>query len=124
MTAQPMNYYFGCHGEAEHYLWNETGRQVYNDESLPDDFPFNYVACDGYLLPPKLPQEEGRASLIHFKGAAPYTVLTFWDGSVDSRPGCCSAFILHGLMEFDYACQTAKDAFPWVWERFTFEVRL
>lgn len=110
-------YYFGCVDRPGHYLF--YSRRTVQERDLPDDFPVNPYVLDGRLLPPKLPQVEGRAELIHFTG---WTVLSFWDRSVDRRPGCNSAFILRGRYNFNEAVEFAKEHYPWVWARFGFKV--
>ncbi len=122
-----QHYYFGkwssMHG---HVLYQESGQQVWT--SMPADFPFREETCDTGFLPPKRPQVEGRASLIHFNTeAAPamrWTVLTFWDRSGDKRGNSSSTFILRGHYTFEEACALAKEKFPELWQRFTFTVRL
>ena len=52
----------------------------------------------------------------------PWTVLTFWDRSGDKRPGCCASFLLKGALDFATALETAREAFPQVFARFTFEI--
>ena len=103
--------YFGCIRSAGHFVWSPEGRYVTDCEWL------------GYLdgrLPPEGKEVEGVARLHHFNGC---TVIAFWDNSVDSRPASNSAFMLLGKLTFDQAVEAAKQAFPQVWQRFTFEVR-
>ena len=111
-------FYHGCKDRPGHYLFREDGVRAYN---LPDLFPVLPAALDSGFLPPRLPQEEGLASLAHVAG---WTVLAFWDRSVDSRQGCNSAFVIPGTHEFHDARRIAQERFPWVWKRFSFEVRL
>src|SRR5690349_11829936 len=91
-------YYFGCLNGPGHYLFDVHGRNA--ERRVPADFPCRPTAFDGTFLPPGLPQIEGRASLVHFNG---WTVLAFWDRSVDKRGGCNSAFILRNYHDFDEA---------------------
>ncbi len=111
-------FYFGCHREAGHYLWSETARQVWDRENR---FPFRYEILDGGLLPVREPQIEGKAVLVHI---GTWTVVTFWDRSVDKRGGCNSSFVIPSHVGFDEAITISKERFPWVWARFSFEVVL
>lgn len=101
-----------------HFLYDMTGYQVY-DNRMPADFPCTEYSFDGAFLPPRLPQVEGRATLLHLNG---WTILTFWDRSADHRLNSCSAFALRGMFPFAEAVETSKRAFPKVWARFDFEV--
>lgn len=111
-------YYNGCWGETGHYLWDRTRRKAY---SVPADFPVAPHVLDSGFLPPGQPQVEGRATLCHVNG---WTVLAFWDRSVDTRGKSNSAFVARGTLDFDAMVAAAKAAFPSVWGRFGFEVRL
>jgi len=111
-------YYFGCQGQAGHHLWTEGGGRLF-DHNVPKDFPVRVAALDCGFLPPNRPQVEGEASLAHVEG---WTILAFWDRSVDTRPGCNNAFVLPLLLSFDEAKQLARERFPSVWDRFKFEV--
>lgn len=112
-------YYFGTKDRAGHYLF--LGQQHFNHKYLPDDFPLNPNGLDGRLLPPMLPQEQGRAEIIYFIG---WTIIAFWDRSVDSREGSNSAFIMRGNRTFNEALKIAKESYPHIWERFNFKVFL
>jgi hypothetical protein len=63
--------------------------------------------------------QEGRAALHHIFH---WTVLSFWDRSVDPRPGSHSTFILFGILTFEAAVAKAKSEWPEVWKRYTFTV--
>jgi hypothetical protein len=110
-------YYFGCWQEPGHYLFAPGGRNA--ERHIPDDFPVSVHILDGGLLPPKLPEVEGRASLAHING---WTILSFWDRSIDKRGKCNSSFLFRGRLTFAEACQQAANNFPYLWTRFKFEV--
>lgn len=117
MNEETVCFYFGVQGEMGHYLY--LGRRRFNERYLPDDFPVSPHVLDGRLLPPMLPQTEGRAELIHTRD---WTILTFWDCSFDTRRNSNSAFIIRGRLDFDTAVQVAKEHYPQIWSRFNFEV--
>lgn len=110
-------YFFGVKEYAGHFLY--LGNQKVNQQHLPKDFPVDVYVLDGKLLPPKLPQEQGRAELVHVGG---WTVLTFWDRSEDKRLNCNSSFLVRGQYDFQEVVKIAKDNYPKIWSRFDFEV--
>lgn len=109
-------FYFGCWREAGHYLFTPSGRSTY---SVPNDFPLPANYLDSGLLPPNLPETEGRASLVHING---WTVISFWDRSVDKRGKCNSSFLFRGHFTFDEMCKLAAEKFPTIWNRFAFPI--
>jgi hypothetical protein len=112
-------YFFGCHRQAGHYLWTEKGSMA--DRIARDVLPFRYTILDAGLLPELSNQTEGEATIVHWPK---WTVVSFWDRSVDKRGGCNSSFVIPAVLSFDEAIAVAKKRFPWVWSRFTFEVCL
>lgn len=118
--------YFGCWGDTGHSLWNTHARMV--RELHP--WGVGSSGLDGTLAPTDPPlrrgslrrdeMDEGIAALIHKDD---WTALAFWDRSVDRRGGSNSVFLLPGTLTFDEATRAAREAFPRVWERFSFEVR-
>jgi hypothetical protein len=111
-------YYFGCHERAGHYLWTEKGSMA--DRIAKSVLPFRYTILDAGLLPEVGEQVEGEGTIVHFPK---WTIISFWDRSVDKRGGCNSAFLIRGHWTFGEAVEIAREKFPWVWSRFTFEVR-
>ena len=109
-------YYFGCVGDAGHYLHDTHLRHVRGgrDSTL---LPWDRI--DGKLAPQGPRQVEGQAVLHHKDG---WTALSFWDRSVDSRGGSNSNFFFNDTLTFEVALLVAQERFPKVWERFTFDV--
>ncbi len=120
MSATSRMYYFGCWQAVGHYLHTVTGFRI-GMYAVPEDFPCPFAALDGGILPPRLPQVEGRATLVHVNG---WTLLSFWDRSVDTRGGSCSTFVVRGQHTFAEACALAQEGFPLVWRRFTFPIAM
>lgn len=111
------DFYFGCwNGNTGHYLFDPHGRTQWND---PQRFPFRSTILDGGLLPPNEPQAEGVAALCHISG---WTVISFWDRTVDKRGGCNSSFVMRGVHDFGSAVCRAKAKFPDIWNRFPFPI--
>lgn len=67
------------------------------------------------------PMVEGEA-LLHQKCG--WTALSFWDSSVDTRPGCSSTYLAEGIFTFDQMVEKAKAKFGERWNRMRFEIRL
>lgn len=113
-------YYFGCIYEPGHYLWENMHTR--NSELFRRQ-PWG-IGLDG-LAGSSIARErtsnipEGRAWLIHLDG---WTVISFWDRSVDTRPGSNSAFAAEGTFTFDEMVTAAKAQWPEVWKRFSFDV--
>lgn len=111
-------FYYGCHVRLGHYLHDTDLKQV---DGQPDPFPCNWQRLDGGFLPKRDEEQvEGLASLTHF--GRYWTVLSFWDRSVDHRKGSCSTFVMPFALTFEEACQRAEMAFPKIWKRFTFPI--
>lgn len=120
-------YYFGCKGQPGHY-WFGLPQGKYR----PDDFPFEHV--DGKFAPlvyvpgyraygyDEAPQGQASITYVNDNRHEIWTVLAFWDRSVDKRGGCNSNFVMTGRRTFEEAAQIAREHFPDIWRRFTFEV--
>lgn len=123
-------YYFGCVGEAGHYwfgsrLWTRPGYSEMADKlpriGLRIDSGFCPGTVDGKPFARTRPEREGEAHLHHIDD---WTVLAFWDRSVDSRGGCNSNFVARGTHNYATMRSIAEAQFPEVWKRFRFELKL
>lgn len=113
--TRPWIYYFGCIGDAGHYMHGPRGER--RERQIFDRNPWGH-GVDGGLCAPG-PQVQGRA-LLHHKDH--WTALAFWDRSVDDRSGSNSVFLAEGDFDFGHMLQLAHEHFPQVFARFTFEV--
>lgn len=129
-------YYFGCWREPGHYLWlpgtggypHKAGRaegellgsRSHSHDPKPGIIPWGY-SLDGGLLTGSRYYTEGVARVAQRDG---WTALSFWDQSVDSRPGSSSTFVFDALLTPEEALAAAREAFPPIFERFTFDVVL
>lgn len=111
-------YYFGCYRHSGHFLWdrNLSGVRGYSEKK---NFPFRWESLDAGFLSQGIPQIEGHGNLIYIND---WTIISFWDRSVDSRPGSNSAFIVDKKYELQEFFSKASEVFPSVWERFNFEL--
>lgn len=120
--------YFGCVGESGHYLWS-PGRAA-------DDPPMKRAWHEIHRLPwgqhvdtglcPTDTRKEGIA-LHHVAfdvNDLPWTAVSFWDSTVDKRPGSCSVFIVEGAHTAEQVIALSREAFPTIWARFTFPVEV
>ncbi|TNC14865.1 hypothetical protein FF100_04615 [Methylobacterium terricola] len=80
--------YFGCHGQAGHFLWHGNGRQERTYRHPLSRF-------DGSLCFPSSVGE--RVAALTRLGAQGYSALAFWDYSVDSRGGSNSIIFAPSL---------------------------
>jgi hypothetical protein len=121
-TGHRSSFYHGCGDDTGHYLFEEgRGRLCAVNANIPSDFPVCLHILDAGLLPPNLPQEEGLATVAYVNG---WTILAFWDRSVDKRGNSNSAFVLPGqILNFATVLRLSRERFPWVFERIKFDVR-
>jgi hypothetical protein len=106
-------FYFGCIRQPGHYLWLTEHNHVYNTIPLGISERLGY-ALDGAFCPIDMnAQQQWLCSSV-----PPWTIVAWWDRSVDSRPNCVSAFIGKGFEgEPNRLLEEAKKLFPSVFER-------
>lgn len=135
MRAKVTAYYFGCWRSLGHYLWNRgtdghpysasrderrlLGGPTFSREPEPPVIPWGY-SLDGGLLKDKS-LRQGEAVVERRDG---WTAVSFWDRSVDSRPGSSSTFVFDAELDDDAALATARELFPPIFARFDFPVLL
>lgn len=132
-------FYFGCWLRSGHDLWDRglggtpvswydqgaTRRRLLGVSAnslggpTQGEIPWGY-SLDGGLLRGKS-LRQGEAVIEHRDG---WTALSFWDYSVDSRPGSSSTFVFDEELEPEAALEAARESFPPVFARFTFAVSL
>lgn len=77
---------------------------------------------DAQLAPTTKPYQVEGATALHHKDG--WTAIQFWDRSGDSRGNSNSAFLMEGTWAFEEALAKAREAFPNIFKRFKFEIRL
>ena len=114
-------HYFGCLGELGHYWHNKNGckRSLEISARLPAAFKridggFCPGAVRGDLYARSCPEVEGEAALHHVEG---WTVLAWWDRSVDRRGACNSAIVARGTHDFTTMMEIGKAQYPEVLDR-------
>lgn len=107
--------YFGCLGDTGHFVSDREGNRVW--KSPHSEFLRHR---DGNLAP-KNTTEQGKAIVYHEKE---FTVVAFWDYSVDTRPGSNSMFLLPAHLSGEEALKLAKGFFPHIFRRFKFQVEI
>lgn len=117
-------YFYGVYSPSKkgHYLYLPGSSSSSREMDIPDDFPVRVGILDGGLLGKeysKRPQTEGQAV---FTNISNWTIVSFWDRSGDPRGNSNANFVMRGRWTFDEAVARAKQAFPTIWKRFTFDV--
>lgn len=100
-------YYFGCWDRAGHAFHAPGNRFLGRDEEKA--LPFTAAQLDTLMCPK--PERVGAAALHHVRG---WTVLAWWDRSVDTRPGSNSAIFTCGEHDFGSMLRLLNDRFPTV----------
>lgn len=122
-----QSYYFGCGRESGHYWWPPSASPFLNAKvnrlmgpgaGKPGTCPWGWEV-DGAVQPKKT--WNGPCRLHHKDG---WTLLGWWDNSVDNRPGSCSAFAHEGTLTFDEMKVLFQKNFPWAHERLLRELTL
>lgn len=116
-------YFFGVWDARKgHFLVDTTGRTVHDERHATPWESHDAVLCPGYRGQyDNGPEVQGAAALHHRGG---WTALAFWDRSVDTRGGCNSVFFAEGTYGPEAMVEIARAAFPRIWARFTFAVRI
>lgn len=110
--------YFGCGDRAGHY-WHVPGEHpvtygvAYDNRTKyqPAGCPYDWN-IDGGAQPNT--EQPNRARLEHHDG---WTCLAWWDRTVDTRPGSCSAFVARGTHDYTSMLALLTEKFPWVARR-------
>jgi hypothetical protein len=113
--------FFGAWGRPGHYYWLPGRRWAETDRSPPASLQGGKI--DGRLAPQKraprypnaLLEVEGEAAVHHIDG---WTVVAWWDRSVDRRGGSNSAFLMRGTHTMSVVFLEAADKFPELLPRF------
>lgn len=121
--------FFGCHGSKGHYLWTEDRRRhltarpgeeygYVGSQGEGTWIPMGWKKLDG-AFPPR-PGKQGEASLHH---VGDWTVIAWWDYSVDDRGGSNANFLIEQPnLDFDTALALARDRWPEVFARFSYKI--
>ena len=96
-----------------HYLFAKNLQTVWGEREQRV-LPFRYTILDGGLLPPGLPEEQGRLHLAVING---WTVLGMWDRTADTRGACNASFIAEGIHTIEDMKAIAARDYPTIWAR-------
>lgn len=118
MSSESDVYFFGCWREKGHYLYRPDGTAMQRDFPVAGVRSLDTVFCpgrrEGYYGTPEGAQEQSLSRVVHVDG---WTVLAFWDRSLDRRYGSNGAFLARGTFDFQQMRLIAKRFFPTVLER-------
>jgi hypothetical protein len=125
-VPDPDVWFFGCY-ESGHFLYRRGGQLGASIEmELPEGCPWSIDDFDAGMLTgwdpyAKRSEVQGKAALGHLHG---WAYLSFWDRSGDKRGNSNSGFLVNAELTFDDIVVLSKKAFPEIWDRFDFEVKL
>jgi hypothetical protein len=112
--------YFGCWRQSGHYFWRRASDgAMRNAWDAKDIVPWGHHVDGGLFPRGSEPRSQGDAHVFHKDG---WTALAFPDNTVDRRPGSWSVFCLPATYDGPEALEIARDAFPEVFDRYTFDI--
>jgi hypothetical protein len=108
--------FFGCWEQAGHFLHDASGRNLQSfGPFIPESLDTVFIRDEGR------PREAGFTTITCFKD---YTVMAFWDNTVDRRPGSNGAFIIEAPALNRRECwEAAEKVFPQIVKRLEGRVR-
>jgi hypothetical protein len=109
-------YYFGCWDSIGHHLYTPGGR--YADDNIKNLLPCKWENLDGGFSPEET-NTQGIAKLTHIED---WTIVSFWDYSVDTRHGSHSTFIIDEILDIDKALMAARNVYPGIFARYKFQI--
>lgn len=110
-------YFFGCGRDMGHQFFEPGFQSALRPVQCPWDVSIDasmQPGCGGRLEYWQLSQTLGPARLHHKDG---WTMLSFWDRSVDKRSNSNGNFIFKGTHDFDAMMKLAAERFPEVLAR-------
>lgn len=120
-------YYYGCwNNRTGHFLFKPDGTfvEMESEKRLAEQMKSVNISCDIFISSSKCPQRkdvnnrrlevEGEAHLHHING---WTLLAFWNRSVDHRNSSHSNFFTQGEWDFNQMCQIARKSYPSIWQK-------
>jgi hypothetical protein len=121
-------YYYGPLERPGHHFFYENGMSLSHDERAL--IPWKEWEIDGKLQPGcwcdrghwEHGQENEGEALLHQKDG--WTLISFWDRTIDHRFACNSSYIAKGIFTFEQMVELAKVRFAERWNKMKFEVRL
>jgi hypothetical protein len=110
-VTAPRIYYFGCGTRAGHG-WFKPAASMQISAAVADAMRtvFPDIDCN-YAPDDTKDQVEGEAKLSHLRG---WTVLAWWDRSVDTRRNANSALVIDADRDFDQMVDLLEIHFPQV----------
>lgn len=103
--------YFGCIGQAGHYMWAAAGEHSVRLSRA--DYRRNVLGrFDGLLCP-----EGSKQGIVAMSFVQGHTALAFWDQTGDHRGGSSSTFFAEGVHSASAMLDAARISFPGIFER-------
>ncbi len=118
--TEPVMLYYGCWDEPGHFMFTESGYKVsYKEQDRCTPWKVDDLDTGAKLQSVHIQQREGKALLHHKDG---WTVLSFWDRSIDTRFGSHSNYIAKGAFTFEQMVAMANIRFLSRWSKMQFPV--
>jgi len=122
------HYYFGCNKQAGHFWFTSVNKGEYLiphcSFSIPKELGSIRTSIDSSFCPADT-EVEGISNLwLLISGKKRWTILSFWDHSVDSRPGSNSNFVIEGEHNFNKMINLITKYFPFIITRFHFDIKM
>jgi hypothetical protein len=108
-------YFFGCRKDSY-----STGHYAYLGRDRCDNGSKNSLDS-GLLRIAEIPERQGRGC---YAQVGTFSIVTFWDYTGDKRSGSNSAFFAEGRHTAEQLLAAAREQYPEIWARFTFEIKL
>lgn len=125
-------YFFGCarhvwgHTTAGHHWYGPRGRSPKRGEPgvyqwAPNGVPWDTTIDSGLTPDPNHPTGPEGIFATHYLDG--WTAISFWDRTGDQRGASNSTFVFDEILTPEAAVEKAREKFPELFERFTFELK-
>lgn len=105
-------FYLGCINKAGHYLWKDqdTEDSYYGNKEIPEHILSKLDT--GFC-----PKDTAVIGFVQRTNIDDWVILSWWDRSVDSRPGSHSTFAAQGFKNMGELQSEMRNKFPVVFSR-------
>lgn len=117
------HYYFGCYKQTGHRWYTSRDGFIISEYYHLKELDLHDLQIDAAFAP-RYTREEGVCNLWHLNtGHSYWTILSFWDYSIDARPGSHSNFVFDNKYSFDEIMLLINEYYSKIIERFIFKIK-